>query len=43
MAAAELRAMIASPLTTLFIAKDEDKIVGMISLAVVQMPAFTSD
>jgi ribosomal protein S18 acetylase RimI-like enzyme len=38
MTAAELRAMIASPLTTLFIAKDEDKIVGMISLAVVQMP-----
>jgi ribosomal protein S18 acetylase RimI-like enzyme len=36
--AAELRAMIASPLTTLFIAKDEDRIVGMISLAVVQMP-----
>jgi hypothetical protein len=38
MTAAELRAMIASPLTTLFIAKDEDKIVGMISLNVVQMP-----
>jgi ribosomal protein S18 acetylase RimI-like enzyme len=38
MTADELRAMIASPLTTLFIAKDEDKIVGMISMNVVQMP-----
>ena len=38
MTAAELEAMIASPLTTLFIAKDEDRIVGTISLAVVQMP-----
>ena len=30
--------MIASPFTTLFVAKDEGKIIGMISLAVVQMP-----
>ena len=30
--------MIASPFTTLFVAKDDGKIVGMISLAVVQMP-----
>jgi ribosomal protein S18 acetylase RimI-like enzyme len=34
----ELDAMIASPASTLFLAKDGDKIVGMISLAVVQMP-----
>jgi len=38
MTAAELKAMIASPLTTLFIAKDDDRIVGTISLTVVQMP-----
>ena len=36
--AAELDAMIASPAATLFLAKDGDRIVGMISLAVVQMP-----
>ena len=36
--AAELDTMIASPLTTLLVAKDGDKIIGMISLAVVQMP-----
>jgi ribosomal protein S18 acetylase RimI-like enzyme len=36
--AAELDAMIASPAATLFLAKDGDKVVGMISLAVVQMP-----
>ena len=34
----ELKVMIASPFTTLFVAKDEGKIIGMISLAVVQMP-----
>jgi ribosomal protein S18 acetylase RimI-like enzyme len=34
----ELKVMIASPLTRLFVAKDDGKIVGMISLAVVQMP-----
>jgi ribosomal protein S18 acetylase RimI-like enzyme len=38
MTAAELNTMIASPHSTLFVAKDEDRIVGMISLAVVQMP-----
>lgn len=38
MTQAELDAMIASPAATLFLAKDGDKIVGMISLAVVQMP-----
>jgi ribosomal protein S18 acetylase RimI-like enzyme len=38
MTAAELKSMVASPLTTLFIAKDEGRIVGTISLAVVQMP-----
>jgi ribosomal protein S18 acetylase RimI-like enzyme len=38
MTAAELKAIVASPLTTLFIAKDEGRIVGTISLAVVQMP-----
>lgn len=36
--AAELDAMIASPAATLFLAKDGDRIVGMISLAIVQMP-----
>ena len=36
--AAELDAMIASPAATLFLAKDGDRTVGMISLAVVQMP-----
>ena len=36
--AAELDAMIASPAATLFLAKEGDRIVGMISLAVVQMP-----
>ena len=34
----ELSMMISSPLTTLLLAKDGDKIVGMISLSVVQMP-----
>jgi ribosomal protein S18 acetylase RimI-like enzyme len=38
MTAAELETVIASPLTTLLVAKDGDKIIGMISLAVVQMP-----
>ena len=38
MTAAELNAMIASPHTTLFIAKEQDTIVGMICLVVVQMP-----
>ena len=36
--AAELKAMVDCPFTTLFVAKQEGKIVGMISLAVVQMP-----
>ncbi len=38
MTAAELNTMITTPAATLLIAKDEEKIVGMISLAVVQMP-----
>ena len=38
MTAAELNTMMASPVATLLIAKDEDEIIGMISLAIVQMP-----
>jgi ribosomal protein S18 acetylase RimI-like enzyme len=38
MTSAELKAMIDCPFATLFVAKDDDRIVGMISLAVVQMP-----
>jgi ribosomal protein S18 acetylase RimI-like enzyme len=37
-AASELRAMIESPLSTMFIAKSGTEIVGMISLSVAQMP-----
>ena len=39
MTEAELNTMIASPVANLLIAKEGEKIVGMISLAVVQMPS----
>ena len=39
MTATELNTMITSPTATLLIVRDSDKIVGMISLAIVQMPS----